>query len=337
MNLSKKNLRIGFIGAGSIGSLFGGYIAGIEADLFEIDMNFFCDDDHAKTINREGLEIYKNQELRKISTIQAYESEKYIEECIRKDSTFGFDFIFLTTKTYDIEKAIIQYQKLIEKCNWLVILQNGIGNEAVVSKVVLKSKIIRVVTTNGAFLKEPGKVIHTGDGITKIGFPFPEDMSLMGVEREDSDRALNLLLDLLRLAGFETLIVENIIKETWEKVFVNIGINAFGALTRLKNGELLKFEGLKHLMEGAINEAIQVAKLKDIKPAGKDFVALMYDVARKTAENMNSMLQDVLNGSLTEIDFINGRVLTYANELGIDVPINEAITYLIKGLEYSRD
>jgi len=337
MNSGKKKLRIGFIGAGSIGSLFGGYIANVESDLFEIDMSFFCDLDHAKMINGEGLEIYKNQELRKISTIKAYENEKYIEECIESDSTFGFDFIFLTTKTYDIEKAIIQYQKLIEVSNWLVILQNGIGNEDVVSKVVLKSKIIRVVTTNGAFLEEPGKVIHTGDGITKIGFPFPEDHNSSEEEREKSERDLNLLLDLLRLAGFETLLADDIIKETWEKVFVNIGINAFGALTRLKNGDLLKFEGLKHLMGEAINEAIQVAKLKDIKLTERDFLELTYDVARKTAVNKNSMLQDVLNGNLTEIDFINGRVLTYANELGIKVPINEVITYLIKGLEYSID
>jgi 2-dehydropantoate 2-reductase len=65
-------------------------------------------------------------------------------------------------------------------------------------------------------------------------------------------------------------------------------------------------------------------------------VAMAYDIARNTAENKNSMLQDVLNGKLTEIDFINGRILTYANELGVRVPINELITYLIKGLETSK-
>jgi len=337
MSLSRRKLRIGFIGAGSIGSLFGGYIANIESDLFEIEMSFFCDLDHAKMINEEGLEIYKNQELRKISTIQAYKDEKHVEERIKNDSTFGFDFIFLTTKTYDIENAIIQYQKLIEVSNWLVILQNGIGNEDVVRKVVSKSKIIRVVTTNGAFLEEPGKIIHTGDGITKIGFPFPEYLNSSEEERERSEGDLSLLLDLLRLAGFETLLADDIIKETWEKVFVNIGINAFGALTRLKNGDLLKFEGLKHLMGEAINEAIQVAKLKDINLTKTDFLELTYNVARKTAVNKNSMLQDVLKGNLTEIDFINGRVLTYANELGIKVPINEVITYLIKGIEHSID
>jgi 2-dehydropantoate 2-reductase len=48
------------------------------------------------------------------------------------------------------------------------------------------------------------------------------------------------------------------------------------------------------------------------------------------------MLQDILNGHPTEIDFINGRILKYAEEIGIRVPFNKFLTYLIKGLEQSR-
>ena len=64
--MSKKKIRIGFIGAGSIGSLFGGYIANIESDLFELDVIFFCLGDHAAVINQDGLEIIKNQTVQKI-------------------------------------------------------------------------------------------------------------------------------------------------------------------------------------------------------------------------------------------------------------------------------
>jgi len=49
------------------------------------------------------------------------------------------------------------------------------------------------------------------------------------------------------------------------------------------------------------------------------------------------MLQDILKGKQTEIDFINGRVLKYAQDLGMKVPINMLLTYLIKGLERSFD
>ncbi|MHA2088836.1 MAG: ketopantoate reductase family protein, partial [Promethearchaeota archaeon] len=241
--MSKRKLRVGFIGAGSIGSLFGGYLANIESDYYNLDVIFFSLGDHVRVINQDGLEIVKNQTVQKISTIHAYEDEKSVEERIETDPSFRFDFIFLTTKTYDIESVVPQYQKLIDVSNWVVLLQNGIGNEDVVSKYVSKFKIIRAVTTNGALLKDPGRVIHTGEGVTKIGLAFPEIVNLKEEDKEMGETNLTLLSDLLKLAGFETVIAENIIKESWEKVFVNVGINAFGALTRLRNGELLKSEG----------------------------------------------------------------------------------------------
>ncbi|MFW9825180.1 MAG: ketopantoate reductase family protein [Candidatus Thorarchaeota archaeon] len=331
--MSKRKIRIGFIGAGSIGSLFGGYIANIESDLFDLDVRFICLGDHAAAINQDGLEIVKDQKISKINSIQAYENEKGLEENLQVNPSFGFDFIFLTTKTYDIEKAVKQYQKLIDVSNYVVILQNGIGNEDVVSRYVKKSKIIRAVTTNGAFLEEPGRIVHTGEGLTKIGLAFPEEIG----DGTLGESAIKILADLLELAGFETIIAENIIKESWEKVFVNIGINAFGALTRLRNGDLLNFKGLKKLMSEAIKEAIQVAKLKGIKLKEEDYIALTYEVARKTAENKNSMLQDIINGNPTEIDYINGRIVAYAENLEVKVPINELLTSLIKGLETAID
>ncbi|MFX0027917.1 MAG: ketopantoate reductase family protein [Candidatus Hermodarchaeota archaeon] len=333
--MNKKTIRIGFIGAGSIGSLFGGYLANIKSDIYEMELFFFCMKEHAEAIGKEGLRVYKNQSVKEINNIKAYENEKLIEARLKKDEDFRFDYIFLTTKTYNMENAVIQYKKLIDVSDWLVILQNGIGNEDIISNYVSKMKIIRIVTSHGAFLESPGNLIHTGDGFTKIGFPYLEIISNNLSELEKADNNLAILKDLLESAGFETQIVKDIIKESWEKVFVNVGINAFGALTNLKNGQLLESEGLKHLMGVAVEEAVQVAKKKKIQVSDKDFVAEMYDVARKTSNNKNSMLQDILNGMATEIDFINGRVLRYAQKLGVKVPINELLTHLIKGLESS--
>lgn len=333
--MNKINLKIGFIGAGSIGSLFGGYIADNGSDIYSIEVIFFCMKAHADAVNKNGLKLYRDQQIKVIKNIKAYEDEKNFEEKRKQDSYLGFDFIFLTTKAYDIESAVFQYKKLIEASKYLVILQNGIGNEDIAGKYCDKTKIIRVVTTNGALLDNPGHLHHTGEGITKIGFPFLNKLSLETRELEQSESDLILLRDILSSSGLKTIIVKDIIKECWEKVFVNIGINAVGALTRLPNGKLLEIEGLKYIMAEAIREAIEVAKMKNIKLPEKDYISITYDVAKETAENKNSMLQDILNGQATEIDFINGRILNYATELSIKVPYNELLTYLIRGLEHS--
>ena len=166
--------------------------------------------------------------------------------------------------------------------------------------------------------------------MTKVGFPFK---SSQNAEQKNLD--IQQLKDLLNIVGLDTIVVDDIRKECWEKAFINIGINAFGAITRLKNGELLEIVGLKNLMAEAIKEALLIAKKKRIQLSDKDFISLTFEIAKKTSENKNSMLQDILKGKNTEIDFLNGIIVDYAKDLEISVPINELLTNLIKGLELS--
>jgi len=238
--MRKIKLKIGFIGAGSIGSLFGGYLASIKSDYYILDINFFCRREHAEVINKNGLIIEIFNEIKEIKNIRAYESAEYF----RKTSENTFDFLFLTTKCYDIVGALTQYKELINECKWFVVLQNGIGNEDIIKNYCSPEKIIRAVTSNGVTFKFPGRIIHTGKGITKIGFPFIQNLDLENMKLKYAFKYLKYLNEILNVSGLETIIVDDIVKECWEKVFVNIGINAFGALTRLKNGQLLQDEGL---------------------------------------------------------------------------------------------
>jgi len=327
--MAERNLKIGFIGAGSIGSLFGGYLASLSTPHYSIGVTFFCRDLHTKAINENGLRLKNNDGIQNIKVIKAYEEPDHF------DDKYVFDFLFLSTKTYDIEHVMKKYKNLVQKCKWLVILQNGIGNEDIIERFCKREKIIRVITSNGALLKAPGHVVHTGKGYTKIGFPFLEKISADDETLKIAQSDLSLLKELLDASGLETTIYDDIIKEIWEKVFVNIGINAFGALTRLKNGQLLQDEHLKGLMGDAVMEAVKIAELKQIKLSKKDYAASAYDVAEKTSDNKNSMLQDILKGKKTEIDFINGRIVEYAREFKIEVPINALLTYLVKGVERS--
>ncbi|MFX1443241.1 MAG: ketopantoate reductase family protein [Promethearchaeota archaeon] len=333
--MSKIRVKIGFIGAGSIGTLFGGYLASIKSEKYSIEVILFCREKHAEAINNNGLNLIVGQEIKDIKNIRAFESpDKFLGASLQESEAI-FDYLFLTTKTYDSESALAQYKRIIDSCNWLVVLQNGIGNEDIVKEYCLPEKIIRAVTSTGALLEQPGKILHTGKGITKAGFPFIHKSNLVSKRLDDAQKGLNLLTDILNISGLETINVNDIIRESWEKVFVNIGINAFGALTRLKNGQLLQDERLKILMAEAVKEAIKIAGLKNVNLSKSDYIGIMYEVAEKTSENINSMLQDVLKGKKTEIEFINGRIVKYAQELGVNVPINETLTYLIKGLEQS--
>jgi 2-dehydropantoate 2-reductase len=59
-------------------------------------------------------------------------------------------------------------------------------------------------------------------------------------------------------------------------------------------------------------------------------------VARLTATNKSSMLQDVLRGAPTEVDYINGAVVTEGHRLGIHTAVNEVLWRLVRAISDSR-
>lgn len=334
-NLKRELLKIGFIGAGSIGSLFGAYLASVHSDEDPLEIIFFCRENHRDAINTRGLELSSENSNLLLANVKAYGSaEEFIEGC-GVDNKYQFDYLFLTTKAYDSERAMVQYKELIDFSSWLIVLQNGVGNEEVVKKYCAEDKVIRIVTSHGALIEKPGKVRHTGLGFTKMGFVFLKPQMNNKKVYDQAFLKLFLLKTLLDSGGITTEFVDDIIECSWEKAFVNIGINAVGALTRLRNGELLENEYLKRYMGIAVKEALEVAKLKNIILPEIDYVNLMYSVAEKTYNNKNSMLQDILKNKPTEIEFLNGKIVEFAKEFKIYVPINELLTNLIKGVERS--
>ena len=333
--MSRKVVKIGFIGAGSIGSLFGGCLASVHSDKNPLELIFFGRKNHAVAINREGLRLTVGEKDLFLKNIKAYESAKDFTGSLGINDGYRFDFLFLATKAYDTERAMIEFKSLIESSSWVIILQNGIGNEALVKEYYNEDKILRIVTSHGALLENPGHVRHTGVGFTKIGFAYLKPDNTGVKDYSIAEESLMDLANLLAAGGLQTEIVKDIIKCSWEKVFVNIGINAIGALTGLKNGQLIENSSLRKVMESAVKEALEVAHAMQIDLSDRDYVELMYSVAKKTYNNKNSMLQDVLKGKPTEIDFINGRIVEFGKKLGIEVVINELLTVLIKGLEFS--
>ncbi len=85
-------------------------------------------------------------------------------------------------------------------------------------------------------------------------------------------------------------------------------------------------------MKALAGEAAQVAQAEEIHLPFSDPIAAVEEVARKTAANHSSMLQDVLRGAPTEIDAICGAVVQAAQRHAISTPANWACWTLVKAL-----
>jgi 2-dehydropantoate 2-reductase len=298
------------MGAGAIGSLFGGLLA--EGGN---NVTLIARESHAKAIERNGL-IIEGASGKHVVKVKAVTKPAYLKET--------FDLILLTVKAYDTRQAVTEAQALMGNTSVLLCLQNGLGMEEIASEIIGRDRVLRGVTINGVLLKEPGLVVHTGKGETTIG----------ELNREISERTKKIA-EVFSKAGLPTKVTNNIEGMVWTKILINAGVNPFGALTGMKNGELIMVPELKELMVETVIEGTNVAKKIDVKLEG-DPVSLMIKTAEMTAQNKNSMLQDVEKGKRTEIDFINGAISNLGKRVGVKTPLNSLLTSLVKGLEANR-
>jgi 2-dehydropantoate 2-reductase len=145
-------------------------------------------------------------------------------------------------------------------------------------------------------------------------------------------QAIGPIEDALSSAHFNVNIVDNAQSLIWGKLVINAAINPLTALLRVPNGELLERSSAREMMKALAGETAQVAAAEKIPLPFPDPVAAAEEVARKTAANRSSMLQDVLRGAPTEIDAICGAVVRTAQKHDVDTPANWACWKLVKAI-----
>ena len=299
-------MKIGIVGAGAMGSLFGGRLsqAGHEVLLFDINR------EHVEAIRRDGLII---EDLASGQREAVHPAATTKAEQLRE-----VQILVIFVKSAATEAVARQFSQIAGKQTIAVTVQNGLGNEGILKRHFGAGRTAAGVTSQGATFLGPGQIRHAGRGPTHLCM---------------SDRNNEKLKDFvgaLNQAGLETDLEANIDDLIWSKLIINVGINALTALTGLANGRLLEFPDTKALMADLVAEAVTVAEKRGVQLTYSDPLVMVYQVAEKTGGNRSSMLQDFDRKRRSEIDFINGAIVREAEALGLDVPVNRAVTRLVR-------
>ncbi len=295
------------MGAGAIGSLYGGLLqhAGHEVTLVSREV-------HVRAVNEYGLQVHG-----------AYGEYLVRPHAITTpESINDADLVIITTKSYDAIAASRQIDHLVRAGVPILCLQNGLGTECVIAKTLGTTHIMRATTCAGARLNAPGEVTATGMGLTEIGTHYPENME-----------TVTKIADALRAAGFAVNVSDNIEGVVWTKTIVNCGLNPIAALTGLRNGQIYRDPGLRRLVIRLVEEASAVAAALGVTLTTDNPIRYTLGTAKATANNINSMLQDILSGKRTEIDSITGEVVRLGHQHNIETPMNEMVYALVKALE----
>lgn len=304
-------MKIVVIGPGALGCLLAASIA-IRTD-HEIWLQDH-DPDRATQLSKRGLLLEEN----------GHRLNCPIKATADPAEIGAADIIFLSVKSHAVAEVLSKVSFLLsEKC-LLLALQNGIGHLDILQERMHSNCWAIGVTAQGATLTGTGSIHHAGRGISRIGFLHAAD--------DHASVLLKKTAALLNMAGIETETVPNILDHVWDKLLVNVGINALTAVSGCQNGELPESPSLRKRLTDAVNEAASVARAKGVR-IGADPVAATIEVCRATAKNISSMLQDIRRQRFTEIDAINGAVVHEARLLGIPVPENERLVHEVKNLE----
>ncbi len=219
-------------------------------------------------------------------------------------------------KSWQTQRAAAELVRCLAPDGLVVTLQNGLGNYEILSEALGTDRVALGSTTTGATLLGPGLVKPAGDGAVSI----------------EARPRIEPIETALRSSGFRVEIVKDAKSLVWTKLVINSAINPLTALLGVPNGELLRRPAARALMRALAEETAAVAAAEGVQLGFADAAAMVEDVARKTASNYSSMLQDIRRGAPTEIDAICGAVTRAGERDGVPTPINKACWKLIEAL-----
>lgn len=299
-------MRIGIVGAGALGTLFGQRLAASNEVLLLEQKRDVVD-----AIRRDGLRV--DGEAR-----PAYATSEPRE-------LFGVQVLLVFVRATDTLRALRPFAAELSPATAIVSLQNGLGNEEAI-KTSLGSTISLVIgaTTESALTVGPGDVQRVGDGTTVLGSA--------GASPDVINRVAKLFVD----AGFRASAAYDIRPHLWGKLIANAAINPVAALLDSPNGVLLTDEHAGDVARSLAQEAATVANAMRIPLPFNDPWTYVRSILEQTAELENSMLFDLRSGARTEVDFINGAVVAAGRRAAVPTPYNETLAALVKAREATR-
>ena len=295
--------RILIIGTGALGTLFA-------ARLMQAGYNVTM-----LGTWQDGLDALRSNGVRLVDS-DGNEQKFIVRATDNPRECVGTKQAIVLVKAWQTERAAGQLKECLADDGLALTLQNGLGNYETLTQSLGLNRVALGSTTTGATLLGAGSVRAGGEGIISIG----------------RNQALGQIEAALQSAKFNVQVVDDPQSVIWGKLVINAAINPLTALLKITNGELLERPSARALLGALANEAANIANAENINLPFDDPIAAVEAVARKTAANHSSMLQDVLRGAPTEIDAICGAIVKIAEKHHMGAPVNWICWQLVKAL-----
>jgi 2-dehydropantoate 2-reductase len=300
--------KVAVLGAGAVGSYYGGMLARAGAPVTLIGRQA-----HVDAVRRDGL----------LLDTQTFKERVKVDASTDPAAVAGARFVLFCVKSGDTESAGKAMAPHLARGATVVCLQNGVDN-AVRLRPLVDAEVLAVVVYVGTEMGGPGHVRHLGGGDLVVG-------DRAGAEGEA--RRAAAVAALFERAGVPCRVSENVDGELWAKLLVNCAYNAACALSRLPYGRMIATPWARELMPQVVAEVVAVAHADSVRLDTDRMLERMWRIGETMPGQMSSTAQDIARGRPTEIDALNGFVARRGAALGVPAPVNRTLHALVKLLE----
>jgi 2-dehydropantoate 2-reductase len=239
--------------------------------------------------------------------------------------------VLVTVKSADTADVADQIAQHAPQDAVIVSLQNGVGNVAVLQARLGGRRVLAGMV--------PFNVVAMGEG--RFHRSTSGDITIS----EDADKTAAAL----SVPGLNLRASRDITGVQWGKLIINLN-NALSALSDMPLAAQLANRDWRRLFADQMAEGLATLKAAGITPASATpippnwmpsllklpdmiFNAILGRTMKIDPEARSSMWQDLKQGRTTEIDHLQGAVITLAEQNNVDVPLMRRIVTLIKEAE----
>jgi 2-dehydropantoate 2-reductase len=312
-NVNPAATRVVVMGAGAVGSYFGGMLARAGVPVTMIARGAY-------------VEAVRHNKLF-LDTV-AFQERVAVDASTDQSAVRDTHVVLFCVKGQDNEEAARAIAPHLAADAIVVSLQNGVDN---VERIRAASGIdaLPAVVYVAAAMPEPGHVKHSGRGDLVVG-----EFAGRSAGAEIQPPRTEQIAALFASANVPCRISADILGDMWLKFFTNCGANAVSAIAQATYGEIAQYGASRDLVGKVVEECVAVARAAGVRTPGPGFTEKWLANLGKLSDAFSSTAQDLARGKRTEIESLNGYIVRRGAELGVPTPNNFALYALVKLLEH---
>lgn len=295
-------MDIGIIGAGGIGSYYGGLLARAGNTV-----KLVARGPHLEAINARGLEV-RTPDGSFVTHPAAAPDPSIVAQC---------ETVIVSVKSYSLAEVAPGVATAASNGATILPLLNGVDvADRLASFGVARESIVGGLVAASVFRIAPGVVERRS----------PFDRVVIGeFDRPTSDRVQRLVATFAE-AGATSSVSPDISFDLWRKFAFIVPMNVACGLTRGPMGPVIASERGRKLIADSLHELAEVARATGVPLGAEEEEKICRELMALGAGMRPSFLADLERGGPTELDLLVGNVSRLGGEYGVPTPVHDVAT-----------